>query len=374
MSRKRILIIRPDNIGDVVLFSGAILHIRNLYPDAHITLAVQLHVVNLVELCPYIDACVAYEQLTWWGRISTYRLPLIFRIEQAICRWNKLFNIVYSPFHTILYPVKSPQVRHLEIAACLSPVEMFGIIGCRLNVPERKYSPEINPEHLFTKALDASNADHWVHELDTTLDYLRLLGCSVTSVDDIKPVVWLPENEKNYLDGAVKAGKKIIGLFPGSSFSGKIWDSDNYGKLAGLLGGRQIYAIFGSPSDTHLTGSVARSIREHCPDAAILDFAGQTTLRELARTIMSCDLFISTDTSGLHMAISADIPTIGIVGGGHYGRFVPWGDPGIHKFLTHHMDCFYCNWFCTNDNGQECIKLVTPDEVAAVANKLLHPE
>jgi ADP-heptose:LPS heptosyltransferase len=94
MNRKRILIFRPDNIGDVLLFTGALKHIRNLYLDAHITLAVQAHIVNLVELCPYIDACVPIGHLTWWGRIEYTEFPFTYRIEQAIRVVNKLWNVI----------------------------------------------------------------------------------------------------------------------------------------------------------------------------------------------------------------------------------------------------------------------------------------
>lgn len=373
MSRRRILILRPDNIGDVVLFSGAFRHIRNLYPDAHITLAVQAHIVNLVELCPYIDACVAINLLTWWGRIGQRKFPLKFRMEHFIRGLNRLANAIRSPFYTIIYPVKSLQVRHLETIFCLGSRQTFGIAGCSLNVPGSGYPPELHPQMLFTDILDISDSDPWRHELQTSSDFLRFLGCHVTTVDDIRPQLWLSDDEKNYLDGAMQTGRKIIGLFPGSSYGGKCWEPDNYGELAGLLEGGTIYAIFGSLSDVNLTDRVAHSIRERCPDAEIVNLTGLTTLRELARAIMCCDLFIGMDTSGLHMAIAAHIPTIGIAGGGHFGRFVPWGDPEMNVILTHQMDCFHCNWHC-GKGGVECIAGVTPEEVAAVARRLLQPD
>jgi hypothetical protein len=76
MDRTRVLILRPDNIGDVLLFTGALRHIRNLYPEAHITLAVQAHIVNLVELCPHIDACVPVDELTWRGKVVHKGFPV----------------------------------------------------------------------------------------------------------------------------------------------------------------------------------------------------------------------------------------------------------------------------------------------------------
>ena len=58
----KILIFRPDNIGDVVLFTGALKHLRKKFPDAYITLAVLEHAVNLVEVCPYVDKCISLKE------------------------------------------------------------------------------------------------------------------------------------------------------------------------------------------------------------------------------------------------------------------------------------------------------------------------
>ena len=102
----------------------------------------------------------------------------------------------------------------------------------------------------------------------------------------------------------------------------------------------------------------------------LLNLTGKTTLRELAATIASCNLFIGMDTSGLHMAIALNVPSIGIAGGAHFGRFIPWGVSPRHLILTHKMECFCCNWHC-NKAGIECIQNVLPEQVVVEAKKLL---
>ena len=102
----------------------------------------------------------------------------------------------------------------------------------------------------------------------------------------------------------------------------------------------------------------------------VINLVGLTTLRELYKTISACNLVVSMDTSGLHLAITAGIPTIGITGGWHYGRFIPWGDPERHIFLTKKLECFTGNLNCKIDRV-ECIQGVTPEEVYFNINKLL---
>lgn len=370
MNSNRVLILRPDNIGDVVLFSGAMQHIRSLYPDAHITIAVQAHIVNLIELCTYKNDCVPINKLTWWGKIGNLKFPFKYKLENVFHTLNSLWNVFYKPFDIIIFPIKSPTVDHLKIIYCLNPERAYGITGCSLCAPKTGYPFELQPKTLLTHYVDVSRVDTWQHELLTTLYFLRFLGCHVTVADDIKPQFWLLDTEKNYLDGVQRNGQKIIGLFPGASHEKKYWEATNFGELAKLLGGLASYVIFGSNTDKIISDRVVFSLRENCEDVKILNLTGQTTLRELAKTIASCDLFISMDTAALHIAIAANVPTIGIVGGGHFGRFIPWGDPSKHIFLTHKMDCFHCNWQCIKGEV-ECIKGVSARDVASAAINIL---
>ena len=57
----RVFILRPDNLGDLVLFSGALPHIRAHYPQAEITLCVKRYLRNLLELCPHVDRLLCWE-------------------------------------------------------------------------------------------------------------------------------------------------------------------------------------------------------------------------------------------------------------------------------------------------------------------------
>lgn len=368
MRRQRILIFRPDNIGDVVLFSGALRHIRRLYPDAHLTLAVQSHIVNLVELCPHVDACVSVNALTWWSKFEA--IPFAPRFVKIILAINRAWNTISKPFDLVLYPVKSPKTKHLKIISVLNVKEVVGIVGCHVNAPPGGYPQRLLPDKLFSRTLDLSGCEAWRHEMLTTLDYLRYLGCDILSVDDIRPEFWLSDIEHNCLEGAVENGRRVIGVFPGASTSLRTWDAENYGEVAKLIAGDYCYAIFGSQSELELSEQVVSSIKREDKNACIINFTGKTSLRELMRGISACDLLISMETSGLHMAIAGRVPTVAIVGGGHFGRFVPWGAEGNVIFLSKKLDCYYCNWLCSK-GWAECIQGVTPWQVAVAAKSLL---
>jgi hypothetical protein len=61
-------------------------------------------------------------------------------------------------------------------------------------------------------------------------------------------------------------------------------------------------------------------------------------------------------------------PAFVILGGGHYGRFLPYpGTNFIHHVSMEGMDCFYCHWKCRYDY----FKCVADVEVDAVYRKIL---
>jgi ADP-heptose:LPS heptosyltransferase len=372
MNRDRILVFRPDNIGDVILFSGALKAIRELYPTAHITLALQKHIVNLMEHCPYIDACVPANNLTWRERLRNWNSK-IPRPKKTVNLLNKKWNELFAPFDKIIFPVKSQQTRHLDIIRTLGANEVIGMIGCKVNAPPGGYPKELRPEVLFSDCFDVSKYDPWRHEILTTLDFLRFLGCRVNTTNDIQPLFWLSGSETDHLADARTYDRPIIGIFPGASSQGRCWDPENYVALVKLLGGGVFYAIFGGAQDKDLVHRVELAIRKAGENVNIINLVGKTTLRELAKCVSSCNLFFAMETSGMHMAITAGVPTVGIVGGGHYGRFAPWGDPERNIFLTKTMNCFHCNWVCERQHV-DCVQGVSPFEVAEALKNLIFSE
>ena len=93
-----------------------------------------------------------------------------------------------------------------------------------------------------------------------------------------------------------------------------------------------------------------------------VNLAGKTTLRELAAVFEACGLFIGNDTGPLHLAVSVGTPTLGIIGGGHFGRFYPYGDLSKHRMVHKQMDCYYCDWKCIHETVR-CIQEITVDDV-----------
>ena len=57
-----ILVIRLDEIGDMVMLSPFLRELRRNNPRAHITLVVKPEVYNLVERCPYVNEVLSFSR------------------------------------------------------------------------------------------------------------------------------------------------------------------------------------------------------------------------------------------------------------------------------------------------------------------------
>lgn len=362
-SQLRILIFRPDNIGDFVLFSGALRCFRDLYHTADITLAVQDHLLNFVEYCPYVDRVVAVDSLC---KIRDYNVIGARFVVPAL---RRIAGLLSTNFDKVFYPVKSPTAHHLRMLESLRARDISGVVGCDLNLLKAATPYTKNLKFVFNHYLDVSDVDPWQHELITTMNYLNHIGCKVDSVDDIRPEFWIPDDEYNPVRHFMKDVRTLIGLFPGASSEKRCWSAEHYAEFAESLGGQLDFVVYGSASDKGICSEVASRV-DAVSNGQVLNLAGKTTLRGLVKSIQSCDLFVGTETSGLHIAIACELPTIGIVGGGHYDRFVPWGDPERNLFLTKRMECFHCDWKCQYDEIR-CIEEVGAEQVAAAAISLL---
>jgi len=341
-----------------------------LYPDDHITLAVQPHIVNLVEHCPYVDRILSVSSLLSWKKEESGYLFRFYLYRRARKYIERIYNLLFQQYDMVIYPVRSPQPNHMEFIYYLSVKKVVGMTGC----PNKQYvnsPPHLNPYHLFTDYLDMAKIDPWQHEFISTIQFLRFLGCELRGIEDIQPKVWVTDTDMLFASEqlGLLAGP-IIGLFPGASTEKKIWNIANYGPLAKGINREATFVIFGGQGEVSLANEVKVKLAEFISPDRIINLAEKTTLRQLFCCISLCNLLISMDTAGLHLAITAKIPTIGIVGGGHFGRFVPWGDPGKNIVLTHMLDCFHCNWGCEHYDIS-CINNIEVKEVIIIVNSML---
>lgn len=127
---------------------------------------------------------------------------------------------------------------------------------------------------------------------------------------------------------------------PGGSAAIRRWAPEKFAELSDSIAkeyGMNI-VLCGSQRESGILGSIRRQMSSR---AVVFD---SLSLNEALTLLRDADLFVGNDSGLLHMATSLGTPSVGIVGGGHFSRYFPYG---VREVIVHHkLDCFECNWHC----------------------------
>jgi ADP-heptose:LPS heptosyltransferase len=359
---KNVFIIRPDNLGDMVLFSGSLHHIRDLYPKADITLFVKTSNLNLFSLCPYI------ERLEEWERLSSLPFPWLpeFRGKYRLNHFVRhLLNKRYRT-DILLLPVRSPTGDLLGMHDIVSSIPANQKIGIAGDYCNQSIEHDQKASRIYSKRMQLSSSRQRSHELEINRDFLRFLGADV-EISDIWPEFWTDEKDCEWASNAIPVDKTVITLAicPGvTSSRGKFYQGIRYAEAFNFLKDiRFSIVLFGASNEKSMCLEVANALNKSDNIKRIIDLSEQSTTRQLIEGVKRCDAVISQETGALHIAVALKKPTVGILGGGHFGRFYPWGDEKINRTANKLMDCYWCSWRCIYPDIR-CVQEIEPKMIA----------
>lgn len=166
-SWRRILLIRLDGIGDVVLFTPFIRAIRQAYPKSEITLIVQPMVYNLMEACPYIDRLLVYD----WSEYSGAPLLAICKHAREYAQEQGLagqYDIALNPRWDIDY-YGAGALAYFTGASCR--------VAWSEHVSPHKAKINCGFDEFYTTTLIDK---HVCHEVEHNLQFLTQLGVNIS--------------------------------------------------------------------------------------------------------------------------------------------------------------------------------------------------
>jgi ADP-heptose:LPS heptosyltransferase len=349
-----ILLVRTDAIGDFVLFTPALRYFRTSFANHRITLVVDSNLMDLASACPFVDAVIPVD-------VRHYRRNLFYRL-------SFIHDLRRRAFNSVIHPTYSRTAESDEIVCCSGAARKVGIDGDLNNLSARQKKRN---DAYYTTLL--KTGDEKQPEIERNRDFTaQVTGTQIDSID-FQPELWLMESDRQAAQKLLKdAGLDpmrdlIAAILPGASWKGKEWPANNYAKVADRIvnGYRGKIVILGSSADANVASSVASGMRSPCSN-----LAGKTGLRELAAILELCGIYIGNDTGPLHLAVALGIPTLCLMGGGHFGRFYPYGDLNRHRMVYQKMDCYHCNWKCVHETVR-CIQELTVDDVWGETRRMM---
>lgn len=351
INKKHILIIRSDKLGDNVLFTGALKYFKGAYRNSVIDLAINSEIKALYKNCPYIDNIIDFKALSY---VTNYKYALL---NKVIKKGRKLFFEFYYKFlrkyDIIISPVRSVNPEVLWVIERIKAKEKIGIVGCPNNCPKEL---QYKKKQIFTKYLTIHENEKWQSEIKTNFDFLNVCGIKLNSYDQIWPEFWIKGEEsiRPLLNINSKSGQKLVVLAP---FASTKYRETHIFKYLHILQNDDHVVLVGDKERLIDSFLIRDEIEKNGNE--VTNLVGSTSINELIALVQKASYVISVESAILHIAIACRIKTFAIVGGGHWGRFFPWGPMDNVIWINKMMECFQCNWECRYDDFR-CIDNIIP--------------
>ncbi|HYV30157.1 MAG TPA: glycosyltransferase, partial [Candidatus Binatia bacterium] len=339
---KRILFVRTDAIGDAVLAASMLPLLHRKYPAAKLAVLCRALVSELYLACPFVDRVICFDWQKVQGDAAARR-----EIVREIAEFQPelILNSIYS--------------REVVTEALILAQQAPQVIGLEGNLSNISAQDRADCDRFYSRLL-SSPGEH-KPELERHRDFLAGLG---VAADRLEPQVWTAPADEALADAFFKEQRlesaTTIALFPGAQHDWKVYP--RFAEVLRSLTGFR-FLIFGGPEVAGPADQLAAEVPGPC-----LNLAGKTTLREMAALFRKCRLYVGTDSAGAHVACAVGLPNVVVLGGGHFGRFLPYSPLTSVACLP--LECYGCNWAC-KFSTVHCVKDLDPAVVAEAIRQTL---
>lgn len=314
----RVLLIRPDHLGDVLFLTPALRRLRDARPDLHITVLAGPWSKPLLAHNPDIDALETLD-FPWFDRaprrslLDPYR-RLFAGADRLRGRFDTAVVLRFDHWWAGWMAAHAGILRRIGYA-----------------------TPQLAP--FLTEPVPYTRDRH---EVLQNLRLVAQLGAPETTGPEESPLVLpVPDAARERIAAlTLPAGEgPLVAIHPGSGAAVKRWRAALWGDFADALHERvgARFVITGGPDEVDLANRVAAHM---IAPATVV--AGQTSLLEVVALYERCALVAGPDCGPLHLAVAAGTPTVHLYGPVDPAAFGPWGAASHHRVLTRNLDCQYC--------------------------------
>lgn len=340
-----VLIVKPDTLGDYVLFSGLVSELREKYRSARLTLLCAPATGELAGRHPAWDAVIV------WDRLQAVLHPFYDR--------TVFQPLLSARWHTVLYPVTSRETRFDRLVDAIDAQYKIGVEGDELYQTEE----EIKAGNLAFSRLLVSPVTHR-SEYDRTVAIGKELGLRIYDRLPIDIRIHSSDHEAAARALASEKEKPVI-LFPGAGAARTSWGAKNYVRLIDHLHSRSSNPVWmcGPQTDGPIAEAVERKSRKRCP---VRNCCGKFSIPILTALLAQAELVVGGESGPMHVAAAVGTDNLVITGGGYPHPFVPWSP--TTRVARSRMKCTECGYFCKH-GPQRCLGELTAEEVIDVLNE-----
>jgi ADP-heptose:LPS heptosyltransferase len=353
---QRILVIKPDHLGDLLLLTPALRHLRRSFPAAHITLMIGPWSLAAVRGNSDIDCTL------------TCDFPGFTRRPK---------RGLLQPYALLLRTALLVRAGRYDTAIIARDDHWWGAALTLLaHIPRRLgyAAPDVYP--LLSDALPYDPAEHVTKQALALVEYLVAPGRQPSKLPanilQVAPILledrswaalWLEAH-------GIVPDRPLVAIHPGAGGMAKLWIGARWTSVTNALlaEGRQVI----------MTGGAEESllVRRICAGVVgtVHTIIGEATLGQLAAIFERCDLVVGVDSGPLHLAAATGVRTVVLFGPGDHRRFGPWGPPERHRVVRSDFWCSPCGVLGACPRGTKPSECMAHLPTSHVLRLLLRPE
>ena len=375
----KILLIRPDHLGDLLFLTPALRYLRSLLPKAHLTLLLGPWGEAVMRGNPHLDEILTcrFPGFTRRPKPSLWQ-PYQYLQEQAALLRPLNFDqaIIFRFDHWWGAWLAAAAAIPRRIGYAIPEVTPF--LTHSLPYLDNRHEVEQNWQLARFAACDAGDAGGVPSPSSSgrtptdngqrITDKIGPLEFFISPQEDAWAEKWLSDLSPSSFRLPPSA---FVILHPGAGAAVKLWRERAWAELAQRLNDEHNCRIIlsGGPAERDL----CRRIAEQVSPKPLLA-AGETSLGKLAALMNRASLVIGPDTGPLKLAAAVGTPTLQLYGPVDPLKFGPWGTPQRHRLVTANLPCQPCNAIAYSPQEAEahfCVRGLSLQSVLSQAIELL---
>jgi len=339
MGSMNILVMKMSAMGDVILVTASLKALRKKFRRAKIICLVGKESREILQRCPYIDEMIVVD--------FKHHHKSLFRIIRFS---KKLREYKFDKIIDFQNNLKSHLLTFLSF-----PSESYGFhngkMGFVLTHPVKNPNDDLPPvQHQF--------------------QILEMLGIQGGDVHELE--LWPSDNDRKRIKDILEnewmgSGTKIVGIHVSASekWQTKNWPIEHIAHLADILAGYNIRTVItGVAQDLELAQEVVKKSK-----TKPVVLAGKTSIMELAALIERCQVFVTPDSSPMHIAAAMKTPFVAFFGPTASLRHIP--PARSYAVFEKKLECAPCYRSHCHILTHACMKEITPQEVAHKVRELM---
>lgn len=339
---RRILIIRLSAIGDIIMASGLIPALRDLWPDAHLGWLAESTHADLLQYNPRLDRVHLLPRGHWreLRQAGQYRtLAGAIRAFVATLRAER-YDLVLD-LQGLLKSGVWAYLCGADRRMGLGSREGSQFLMTEV-IPRVMDDPRIGKEYRDLAVRLGARPGHFVMDIPVPEDAVQRAAA---------------------LLGAAGINGAHAVLAPFTTRPQKHWFDERWAELAQRLRPRFPPILLGGPGDVERAATI-----EAMAGGALLNLTGRTSLTECAAIIQSAGLLVGVDTGLTHLGTAMATPTVAL-----FGSTMPYLDTTRENGLVLYEPraCSPCHRRPTCAGRFDCMRVHTVESVLDAISRVL---